>query len=118
MKATAAVAALAALAQETRLAAFRLLVRQGESGLAAGEIAEALGIAPATLSFHLKELARAGLVHARQQGRFVYYAADFDAMDRLLGFLTANCCAADGGVCAVVPAPPARKRAARRSVTR
>ena len=96
----------------------RLLVRQGDSGLAAGEIAAALGIAPATLSFHLKALAHAGLVRSRQQGRFVYYAVDFDAMNRLLGFLTENCCAVDGGACAIVPAPPARKRAARRSVTR
>lgn len=118
MKTTEAVGALAALAQETRLAAFRLLVRQGASGLAAGEIAEALGIAPATLSFHLKELAHAGLVRARQEGRFVYYAADFDAMNRLLGFLTENCCAADGGSCAVAPLPVVRRQATRRKVTR
>ncbi len=97
MKSTAAVAALAALAQDTRLAVFRLLVQQGPSGLAAGEIAGQLAIAPATLSFHLKELAHAGLVSSRQEGRFVYYAARFDAMNALLAFLTENCCAVDGG---------------------
>lgn len=114
MKTKDAVAALAALAQDTRLAVHRLLVRQGASGLAAGEIAQALGIAPATLSFHLKELARAGLVRTRQEGRFVYYAADFDAMKKLVGFLTENCCAADGSTCAVSPEQGARRRASSR----
>jgi ArsR family transcriptional regulator len=99
MKATEAVTALAALAQETRLNVFRLLVEQGPSGMAAGEIAETLGIAPTALSFHLKELARARLVTARQDGRFIFYAADFAAMNRLLGFLTENCCAGDGMAC-------------------
>jgi DNA-binding transcriptional ArsR family regulator len=97
MKSTDAVTALAALAQDTRLAVFRLLVQQGPSGLAAGEIAGQLAIAPATLSFHLKELAHAGLVSSRQEGRFVFYAANFDAMNSLLAFLTENCCAADCG---------------------
>jgi ArsR family transcriptional regulator len=110
-----AVAALAALAQETRLAVYRLLVQQGPSGMAAGEIAAAVKTAPATLSFHLKELAHAGLVTARQEGRFVYYAANFGAMNDLLCFLTENCCAADCGpsACTVANAcaPVARKRA-------
>jgi len=97
MKSKAAVQSLAALAQETRLAVYRLLVQQGPSGRAAGEIAAQLGLAPATLSFHLKELAHAGLVSARQDGRFIFYAADFDAMNALLAFLTENCCAADCG---------------------
>lgn len=92
-----AVRALAALAQATRLAVYRLLVQQGPSGMAAGEIAAQLSVAPATLSFHLKELAAAGLIGARQDGRFIYYAADFGAMNALLAFLTENCCAADGG---------------------
>jgi DNA-binding transcriptional ArsR family regulator len=96
MKTTEAVRALDALAQDTRLDVFRLLVQQGASGLAAGEIAEQLDVSPATLSFHLKELAHANLVTARQDGRFVFYAANFAAMNRLLGFLTENCCAADG----------------------
>lgn len=99
MKTTEAVHALAALAQETRLQVFRRLVQQGKSGLAAGEIAEHVGVSPATLSFHLKELSHARLVSSRQDGRFVFYAADFGAMNRLLSFLTDNCCAADGGSC-------------------
>jgi DNA-binding transcriptional ArsR family regulator len=93
------VRALAALAQDTRLAVFRLLVQQGPSGMAAGEIAVALQISPATLSFHLKELSHAGLVLSRQDGRFIFYSADFDAMNGLLAFLTENCCAADCGSC-------------------
>lgn len=94
---------LAALAQPTRLDVFRLLVQQGHIGLAAGEIAAALDVPPATLSFHLKELAHAGLVLARQDGRFIYYAAHIDAMATLLAFLTENCCAAEGGACAPGP---------------
>ncbi|MEP6607538.1 MAG: metalloregulator ArsR/SmtB family transcription factor [Burkholderiaceae bacterium] len=100
MKTIEAVRALGALAQDTRLETFRLLVQQGASGLAAGEIAEHLGVSPATLSFHLKELSQVRLVTARQDGRFVYYAANFPVMNRLLEFLTENCCAADGGQCA------------------
>ncbi|WP_228894179.1 ArsR/SmtB family transcription factor [Pseudoduganella aquatica] len=97
-----ALAALAALAQESRLAAFRLLVQAGPDGLAASRIAEQLDIAPSSLSFHLKELAHAGLIAARQDGRFVIYSASFGAMNGLLAFLTENCC---GGVpCA--PAGP------------
>jgi DNA-binding transcriptional ArsR family regulator len=97
MESTQAVRALAALAQDTRLAVYRLLVQQGPSGMAAGEIAAQLSLAPATLSFHLKELSHAGLVSARQDGRFVFYAADFSAMNALLAFLSENCCAADCG---------------------
>lgn len=93
MKTNDAIPLLAALAQETRLEAFRLLVQQGPDGLAAGQIAEQLGISPATLSFHLKELTHAGLTRSRQDGRYVIYSADFKAMDGLLSFLTRNCCA-------------------------
>lgn len=96
MDTNVAVSALGALAQESRLAVFRLLVQQGPDGLPAGEIAQALGIPSTTLSFHLKELARAGLVRSTQQGRFVYYAPDFAAMNALLGFLTENCCQGTG----------------------
>ena len=86
-------AALAALAQESRLASFRLLVQAGPAGLPAGRIGEELGIASSALSFHLKELVQAGLATARQEGRFVIYTARFDTMNDLVGFLTENCCA-------------------------
>ena len=87
-----ALAALVALAQESRLAIFRLLVQAGPDGLAASKIAEHLGIAPSSLSFHLKELSHAQLVTARQDGRFIIYAAQMDSMNALIGFLTENCC--------------------------
>jgi DNA-binding transcriptional ArsR family regulator len=102
MKSTQAVKALAALAQESRLAIFRLLVESGPEGLSAGVIGGRLGIAPATLSFHFKELANAGLVAARTQGRFVIYSTDFRTMNELLCFLTENCCG--GNPCAPVAA--------------
>lgn len=102
MKATAAVHALAALAQTNRLAIFRLLVQRGPEGLCVGDIAAKFDMANATLSFHLKELQRAELITATQQGRFIYYAANFTAMNRLLGYLTDHCCA--GGSCEVIPA--------------
>ena len=94
------VVALAALAQETRLGIFRLLVEAGPTGLAAGEVGAELEIAPATLSFHLKELSRAGLVAARQDGRFIFYSANFETMGGLVAFLTENCCSRDGISCA------------------
>lgn len=93
MKSEIAVSRLYALAQESRLAVFRLLVQKGPDGLPAGEIAAKLKIAPATLSFHLKELSAAGLLVSRQEGRFIFYAPDFKAMNALLGYLTENCCA-------------------------
>lgn len=88
-----ALAALTAVAHESRLAVFRLLVQTGRGGMAASKIAENLGIAPSSLSFHLKELAHAGLVTQKQDGRFVIYAANFDTMNSLVAFLTENCCA-------------------------
>ncbi|HTH41465.1 MAG TPA: metalloregulator ArsR/SmtB family transcription factor [Rhodocyclaceae bacterium] len=87
-----AVASLSALAQSSRLAIFRLLVTAGPEGLAVGAIADALQIAPATLSFHLKTLTQAGLLLSRQEGRFIFYGANFAAMDDLIAFLTDNCC--------------------------
>ena len=87
-----AIAALAALAQDSRLAAFRLLVQAGPEGMAASRIAETLGVPASSLSFHLKELTHANLVVPRQEGRFVIYAARFDTMNDLVGFLTENCC--------------------------
>jgi len=86
-------AALAALAQESRLAVFRLLVQAGPAGLAASKIAEHLDIPPSSLSFHLKELSHAGLLSSRQDGRFVIYSANVETMNGLIGFLTENCCA-------------------------
>jgi ArsR family transcriptional regulator, arsenate/arsenite/antimonite-responsive transcriptional repressor len=91
------ITALSALAQETRLAIFRLLVETGPGGLAVGTIAEALAVPNATLSFHLKELSNANLLTATQNGRSIRYEANFDAMTALLGYLTENCCA--GAVC-------------------
>ncbi|MCX7165522.1 MAG: metalloregulator ArsR/SmtB family transcription factor [Rhodocyclales bacterium] len=97
MKPTQAVDKLAALAQETRLRIFRLLVEQGPEGLKAGAISDSLAIPPATLSFHVAHLARTGLVTSRQDGRFIFYAASFAAMDDLIAYLTDNCC--QGGQC-------------------
>ncbi|MDD2767792.1 MAG: helix-turn-helix transcriptional regulator [Methylococcus sp.] len=92
MENKSAVVALAALAQDSRLAIFRLLVRTGPDGLSAGKIAGILSIAPSSLSFHLKELSHAGLVSSRQESRYVIYSANFQAMSELIGFLTENCC--------------------------
>jgi DNA-binding transcriptional ArsR family regulator len=83
---------LAALGHETRLAIFRLLVEAGPAGVSAGQIAERLEIAQATLSFHLAHLTRVGLIKGRQESRYIFYAADYAAMDDLLSYLKANCC--------------------------
>ena len=93
-----AVAALGALAQETRLTIFRLLVTAGPRGLAAGQIGERLALPAPTLSFHLKELRRAGLVDSRRKGRSMIYVADFTRMRALIGYLTENCCRADDDI--------------------
>jgi len=107
------VQAFGALAQETRLGVYRLLVTAGPHGLAAGAIAEKLGLPPATLSFHLKELSLAGLAKSRQEGRFVIYAANFDTMLALVSFLTENCCGGNACVPACQPASnPKRRKAA------
>jgi DNA-binding transcriptional ArsR family regulator len=84
--------ALAALAQPSRMEIYRLLVQAGPEGLPAGAIGESLQLPPATLSFHLAHLTRAGLARNRQQGRFVIYSADYASMDALVGYLTENCC--------------------------
>ncbi len=99
MKVGAAVEALAALAQESRLAVFRLLVQTGHEGMAAGMLGEKLGIPPATLSFHLKTLSHAKLVKSRTEGRFVIYSANYPEMDKLVDYLTKNCCAGDAAQC-------------------
>lgn len=95
METNDAIAALTALGHAKRLAIFRLLVVAGPAGRMAGDLGDALGIPGATLSFHLKELTRAGLITSEAQGRFVCYRAAFDAMNGLIGYLTANCCAGD-----------------------
>ena len=97
---TAAVRALAALAQAQRLRAFRALVVAGAEGLTPGAMAEQLGVAPSALSFHLKELAHAGMVSSEPRGRNLVYRAQFDQMNALLGYLTEHCC--QGAACEVV----------------
>jgi DNA-binding transcriptional ArsR family regulator len=101
MKSKTAIGALAALAQETRLAIFRLLVRQGPEGLPAGAIAERLTIPAPTLSFHLAQLSRAGLVTPRRDGRSIVYAADYRGMNALLTYLTEDCCQGRPEICGV-----------------
>ncbi len=112
MKEQEAIDRLAALAQPTRLALFRRLVRRGAEGMAAGAIGEALGVPAPTLSFHLTALERAGLVTSTRSGRSILYAADYRAMEELLGYLLENCCA-DGGCAPAAPlvAPPRAKKA-------
>lgn len=97
------ITALAALAQESRLAVFRLLVQVGPAGLAASKIAEILGVPPSSLSFHLKELSYADLVISRQEGRFVIYSANIANMNSLIGFLTENCCGGNPCVSTTTP---------------
>jgi ArsR family transcriptional regulator len=99
MQLPAAVDALSALAQGHRLGVFRLLVRAGEEGLAAGEIAREVGVLPNTLSTHLTILGHAGLVRSRRDGRSVIYSADYDGMRDLLGFLVADCCDGRPEIC-------------------
>src|SRR5690606_3978964 len=100
-----ATSALAALGQATRLSVFRLLVEAGPEGRMPGEIAEALSLPGATLSFHLKELTAAGLIQGEPQGRHICYRADFDAMTGLIEFLTRNCCGGDQSRCLPVSKP-------------
>jgi ArsR family transcriptional regulator len=105
-----ALAALSAIAHETRLDVFRRLVQAGPEGLAAGELAEAVGVPAATLSFHQKELKGAAVVRCRREGRSLIYSPAFDVMNALLAFLTQNCC--DGGAAC---APPRRRAPKRRT---
>ena len=109
MKTSKAITALGALAQETRLAIFRLLVQRGPAGLAAGVIAEKLDIPASSLSFHLAQLSHAGLIVQRRESRWLIYSVDFAAMNGLMGYLMENCCGGDASACAPVckPAPSA-----------
>ena len=104
-----AVTALSALAQEHRLAVFRLLVQVGPEGIPAGQVAEALDLAPNTLTFHFDRLRGAGLVTVRRDGRSMIYAAQFEAMNALLGFLTENCCQG-AAKCAPAGCKPAKSK--------
>jgi len=111
MKTSGAIAALGALAQETRLAIFRLLVERGPAGFAAGVIAAKLDIPASSLSFHLAQLTHAGLIVQRRESRSLIYSVDFAAMNALMGYLTENCCGGDASACAPVcnPLPSANQ---------
>jgi ArsR family transcriptional regulator len=109
MESSTAVEALAALAQNSRLQVYRLLVQAGPDGLAASELAQRLDIPANTLSFHLKTLSYADLILGRQEGRFIYYSANYEQMNGLLGFLTENCCG--GRSCAPKAVTQAKRRA-------
>lgn len=106
--------ALGALAQEHRLAAYRLLVTAGPDGMPAGALADALGVPPSSMSFHLAQLSNAGLVSQRRQSRSIIYAADYPAMTGLIAYLTENCCA--GSACGVIEAPACSVSTSERSV--
>ena len=99
MKSVDAIQALAALAQDSRLAVYRLLVKRGPEGFTPSELGTRLQIAAPTLSFHLKELQRAGLVSTRREGRYLHYSANFARMQKLIGFLTENCCSLSDTAC-------------------
>jgi DNA-binding transcriptional ArsR family regulator len=117
LKAGPVIEALGALAHETRLEAFRLLVQRGPDGLPAGAIADRLKVMPSSLTFHLQQLAHAGLVTQRRVGRQLFYAADFPAMNGLVAYLTENCCGS-GAICGPVCEPAttvAKSRASRRT---
>ena len=109
MESKAAVIALSALAQGSRLEVYRLLVQAGPDGMAASDIAERLGVPANTLSFHLKTLSHAGLVQSRQEGRFIFYSTHYDQMNALLGFLSENCCG--GRSCAPESAAAGKRKA-------
>ena len=118
MKSNEVVASLAALAQESRLALFRLLVRRGPEGYTPTKLGESLGVPAPTLSFHLKELQRAGLIESRREGRYLFYSPNFTHMNQLLEFLTDNCCSLANQDCGPACGPasveagqPKRRRA-------
>jgi ArsR family transcriptional regulator, arsenate/arsenite/antimonite-responsive transcriptional repressor len=108
MKSEAVVVALAALAQESRLALFRLLIKRGPEGYTPGDIIGRLDIPAPTLSFHLKTLSAAGLVQARREGRFLFYSARFDRMNSLVGFLTEQCCSLATADCSTAACGPSK----------
>jgi ArsR family transcriptional regulator len=117
MKTPRAIGALGALAHEHRLAIYRLLVQRGPEGLPAGVIGERMRLVPSSLTFHLQNLQRAGLITRRRESRQLFYAADFAAMNELVSYLTENCCAGSSAECSPGCAPVAKpaKRAAKSS---
>ncbi|HXS21157.1 MAG TPA: helix-turn-helix domain-containing protein [Steroidobacteraceae bacterium] len=115
MRAQDAIGALGALAHEHRLAVFRLLVERGPEGLPAGRIGASLRLVPSSLTFHLQNLLRAGLVSRRRESRQLIYRADFEAMNSLVGYLTENCCAGSGQPCESACKPSAAARTPRRT---
>jgi DNA-binding transcriptional ArsR family regulator len=116
MKTSEVITALGALAHEYRLAIYRLLVEQGPSGLAAGTIADRVGLVPSSLTFHLQALQRAGLITQVRMSRQLIYSADYTVMNGLVGYLTEKCCSAGEQKCAAECAPPATKGARRKAV--
>jgi ArsR family transcriptional regulator len=117
MEKTDAVAALAALAQDNRLDVFRLLVQAGPAGMAAGQVATTLGLAPNTLTFHFDRLRSAGLVSVRREGRSMIYAARYEAMSTLLAYLTENCCRGASEACCTPSSSPQRQVRKRKTET-
>jgi DNA-binding transcriptional ArsR family regulator len=115
MKSEQVVKALGALAQESRLAVFRLLVKRGPEGYTPGDLAAKLGVASPTLSFHLRELAHAQLVTSRREGRFLYYVANFDTMHTLVDFLSENCCSLSDHACDAECKPTTSAKARRQA---
>jgi ArsR family transcriptional regulator, arsenate/arsenite/antimonite-responsive transcriptional repressor len=117
MKTSAVIGALGALAHDHRLAIYRLLVQRGPEGLPAGAIGERVGLVPSSLTFHLQNLQRAGLIAQRRESRQLIYSADFAVMNGLVGYLTENCCGSSSADCSsrCAPAQPAKavKRAAK-----
>ena len=118
MKTPAVIGALGALSHEHRLAIYRLLVQRGPEGLPAGAIGERVGLVPSSLTFHLQNLQRAGLIAQRRESRQLIYSADFAVMNGLVGYLTENCCGNSSAECSsssCAPAQPAKavKRAAK-----
>ena len=117
MKTPAVIEALSALAHEHRLAVYRLLVQRGPEGLAAGAIGERVGLVPSSLTFHLQNLQRAGLITQRRESRQLIYSADFTAMNGLVGYLTENCCGNSGAQCPPACAPAQPAKAVKRTAT-
>jgi DNA-binding transcriptional ArsR family regulator len=115
MKTAQIIAALGALAHEHRLAIFRLLVERGPEGLPAGVIAERIGLVPSSLTFHLQNLQKAGLITQRRESRHLFYSADYAAMNELIGYLTDNCCVESGSACADACQPARPPRSAKQA---